>query len=538
VGNSELVLTKCLEEIRSGKATLEECLEQYPHLREELEPLLQVALHIRQPAEIEPDPEFKARARARLMNRIVASSAPKSGIRVPGFHFAGLLRPVTAVVSIVLILLIAFTGTAFASQESLPGDLLYSVKTAGEEIRRTFAFNDTTRAGLEMDLAATRLQEMSKLTGQGRSGIETALKGYENNLHRALEAAARVKIAQDVVLERMSGASSEQAAFCDAALDRNPEDRSLSAACSGIIDHQVKTLHLLAALDSERAQQINIKAMEIRLERATAKAERNEYSQMNQALEQYLALCRSGEEIAQSSAASGKNESANGIYLQALTQDFLALQALVEEVPEDFRGNLEKVRHESEGFQHRAEMRNRAGDNPGEQPGPDNGIQQGKDNGGPQDSPGKHNGPPETLQPAADQEDSKGNKEETAGNNGQGKGKAAEATPETGKEGSGSNKTNSGNNGAADETNGNGTSGNQNEGNSSGGGSSGGSSSGGGSSGGRSSGGSSSGGSSSGGSSSGGSSSGGSSSGGGSSGGSSSGGGSSGSGSSGGAAKK
>ncbi len=64
----------------------------------------------------------------------------------------------------------AFGGVAAASSNALPGDTLYGLKRGMEDLRLGMADGDSTRGGLFLDRATTRLQETRRLMERGRSG--------------------------------------------------------------------------------------------------------------------------------------------------------------------------------------------------------------------------------------------------------------------------------------------------------------------------------------------------------------------------------
>ena len=54
----EEILAICIEEIRSGKSTIEDCVTHYPDLGKELRSLLEIAAGLK-PDEVTPSQEFK-----------------------------------------------------------------------------------------------------------------------------------------------------------------------------------------------------------------------------------------------------------------------------------------------------------------------------------------------------------------------------------------------------------------------------------------------------------------------------------------------
>ena len=132
----EDILAQCIEDVKAGRSSIEDCLGRYPSVSKELEPLLRIALGIQEPPAIKPSPAFKVRARVQLMEQI---HAKKAVTRWPWFRYSGQVKPtlykrrfnVVAIIVAVVLAVSALGGvTAYASQDSLPGEVLYPVKLA------------------------------------------------------------------------------------------------------------------------------------------------------------------------------------------------------------------------------------------------------------------------------------------------------------------------------------------------------------------------------------------------------------------------
>ena len=154
----EDILANCIDEIQSGKSTLEDCLAIYPELGDELRPLLNIATSI-PPEKITPAPEFKQRARKRLLEIM---QPPATGVERRGAGIFGWLQPLVPamrsslalIVAIVMLtLLAAGATTAYASQGSLPDDALYPVKTGVENLQLALTLSPEARAALHLKLA-------------------------------------------------------------------------------------------------------------------------------------------------------------------------------------------------------------------------------------------------------------------------------------------------------------------------------------------------------------------------------------------------
>ncbi|MFA5791848.1 MAG: DUF5667 domain-containing protein [Candidatus Paceibacterota bacterium] len=66
-------------------------------------------------------------------------------------------------VALIAILILGGGGAVFASQKSLPGDILYSVKIITENFQETFTFNPQKKAQLKTILAEKRIKEMKDI---------------------------------------------------------------------------------------------------------------------------------------------------------------------------------------------------------------------------------------------------------------------------------------------------------------------------------------------------------------------------------------
>ncbi|MFN3309563.1 MAG: DUF5667 domain-containing protein, partial [Anaerolineales bacterium] len=196
----DLALQNCIEMILHGGRTLDEALAQYPHLRSELAPLLESALWVRSQREsLSLSPQRQADLRERVLKAVQAESLPRKRreLHPAQQHRRAFLSRAawvwsTAVLLLICLLALTTSGVAFASQNSLPGDPLYAVKTAVEEARLLATWDATQRARLRLEYAERRLEEVSRLSQQGRyEETAIALSDYEVQLHLALQEAQR-----------------------------------------------------------------------------------------------------------------------------------------------------------------------------------------------------------------------------------------------------------------------------------------------------------------------------------------------------------
>ncbi len=137
----------------------------------------------------------------------------------------------TSAVILITLLAFLFGGagmTALASQASLPGDVLYPVKTSLEQTRVALARDASVRAQLQMEFAERRLVEIAALIEEGRfENIPTATAEFETYIRNALaelETIAQGDPEQAAILAgQVSEALTRYAVTLSGMLDQVPE---------------------------------------------------------------------------------------------------------------------------------------------------------------------------------------------------------------------------------------------------------------------------------------------------------------------------
>jgi len=181
----EEILANCIEEVRSGKSTVEDCIKRYPALGKELRAMLEIAVSIK-PEETSPSAEFKARARLHLFD---AEKQPAAVKTTNHFRSWFALTPVKVTASVLLVLLIFAAvggGTVYAAQSSTPGDILYPVKTGAENIQLTFTTSPVAKARLYLQLAQKRINEMARQAKLNRNINPQSAETVTNLFDKAL----------------------------------------------------------------------------------------------------------------------------------------------------------------------------------------------------------------------------------------------------------------------------------------------------------------------------------------------------------------
>jgi hypothetical protein len=326
----EDILAVCIEDIRAGRSTLEECLTRYSDMRSQLEPLLRLAANIHEPPAYSPSADFKVRTRVQLMDYIHAGHR-KEPWNIP-FVFSmkhawrsGWLKTSAIVLAVLLVISASGTGTAYASQDSLPGDSLYPVKTATENFRRVFTFDEAARVELELAFTGTRLEEMNALASRNPDEIHTAVSGYEVGIEMAAEKAEEYgdTRGKSVKIETVALAISEHLSIIDGIGDTvaPAEKEAIGQVAETAIGVQLRVLSRLAEEDPIRAMEINIETMHNRLKRAAGAVDAGMISEAENALGQFEEMYRFGEEISQAAKKAGHDTMiTDTLYAQAASE--------------------------------------------------------------------------------------------------------------------------------------------------------------------------------------------------------------------------
>lgn len=326
---TEEILIQCIDDIKAGRATLSMCLERYSDMRDELEPLLNIALSIKEKPDIKPSEAFIIRARANLMEYIHASQSPKK-VAIPSSKpgisyswFTGWARAVAITVAVVLIVATVGTGTAYASQSSLPGDTLYSVKLGTEQLQRAFTYDTASEVELEIKFAGIRLDELEKLAGMSADQaaskkiiqaerIEQAIAGYENNLNLAITKSKQMG-ENSALLEKVALAMLTHLDRIDEISDKasGATLQVLANSKAAALNGYLNVAQNLAASNPIRANEINLQAIQSLLERAEIEAAIGNGQSAEDTLQQMETLQSFGSQILDPAGSEGQNQGAN-----------------------------------------------------------------------------------------------------------------------------------------------------------------------------------------------------------------------------------
>jgi outer membrane biosynthesis protein TonB len=160
--NFDNILDECLERVLTKGETIEQCLKEHPEHANELEPLLRTALVAREASAIKPRPDFRERASYQFQAALrEMESEKRHGL------FGWQPRWATAVI-VVIVILLAGSGTVVAAGNSLPDEPLYQVKLATEAVRLALTPASLDKAELYVELADKRVDEIVKMAEEGK----------------------------------------------------------------------------------------------------------------------------------------------------------------------------------------------------------------------------------------------------------------------------------------------------------------------------------------------------------------------------------
>jgi hypothetical protein len=157
----------CLQRVLAGES-IEQAVAEYPAWAEEFNPMLKAALAAR---EYQFTPVVPRAAIARSRAHFLRAARQQAEQKPAGGLFPALPALRFAMAAFVIILIVIFTGavTAVLAAQSLPGELLYNLKIAGEQTQLRLTKDPVRRLELQESFDHKRLEEVDRLIEQERS---------------------------------------------------------------------------------------------------------------------------------------------------------------------------------------------------------------------------------------------------------------------------------------------------------------------------------------------------------------------------------
>ena len=166
--------------------------------------------------------QFRKELRGRLMSEAVVALAP----RPSRFSFPAMLRPALAAAAILVLVL---AGATSAAASSLPGDALYSLKRASEDVRLALTFDDVARTQLLSELTDRRLEELAELAKSRPASAPTATQEYADAVNSFANALDELRSAdsedkRSAAQSLAAAARAKHKAVLDAVKEQLPAD--------------------------------------------------------------------------------------------------------------------------------------------------------------------------------------------------------------------------------------------------------------------------------------------------------------------------
>ena len=162
---------------------------------------------------VRPSASWLESQRSFLLSEIAQNESPiieerKSIFAFPVFNISKLFKPVFAIAMVLIVFAssLGTIGVISAAQNSLPGDPLYTLKTAFEKTQMTLASSDENRVELSIKFATQRMDEFAQIANkpEKRDSMEKTVK----NLNAQL---VTVQENMDKLQEKNSGKAAEVA---------------------------------------------------------------------------------------------------------------------------------------------------------------------------------------------------------------------------------------------------------------------------------------------------------------------------------------
>jgi hypothetical protein len=260
------------------------------------------------------------------------------------------------ILTIVLALSAAGGGTAYAAQDSLPGDALYLVKLTTEQVTLLLPGDDVVKAGRALSFAERRMGEIEALVEEGRSqDLALAVEKYGYALNMAIARMERARnrgLDTGNVTARVAEATARHLLILDGVWDKVPDQAKAAIAHAREVSERGRqnALVALAKNDTVRAAEMNLAAMLGRLNRVRVRVQAGfeAMETVEDALQQFEDMARFGQELSQIAEETGLNitevaelvTEATSIHLQVLAE-------LYEEVPEQAKEAVQRAMEQS-----------------------------------------------------------------------------------------------------------------------------------------------------------------------------------------------
>jgi hypothetical protein len=268
------------------------------------------------------------------------------------------MKKVAVILAVVVTLLALGTGAAYAAQDSLPGETLYPVKLGTEQVMMLLSRDEVVKAERALSFTERRMGEIEALVAEGLvQDLDLAVEKYGYALNMALATMERAHnhgLATQNITARVAEAAARHLSILDTVYDMVPDEGKAAIANARQISEMGRedALAALAGNDTMHAAEMNLAAMEGRLNRSKVQAGFGDADEVENALQQFEDMARFSQEIYQIAEETGLNiTELAGIVTAATSMHLEVLAELYEEVPEEAKWAVERAMEESfEGY--------------------------------------------------------------------------------------------------------------------------------------------------------------------------------------------
>jgi len=145
---------------------------------------------------VKPDPAWEQESREELLRYFKQTFSDNKTI---GFNFYLYLRPAGISLLVLLFIFISGFGLLYGAKNTVPGNLLYSVKLSGEKARMALVFDKSNKTVLRAEILTNRLSEVRVLAEKVEKGdrkFESELNILAENFTNELQALKQEIVAQ------------------------------------------------------------------------------------------------------------------------------------------------------------------------------------------------------------------------------------------------------------------------------------------------------------------------------------------------------
>ena len=175
----EKIIYKCLMLMEKGHS-LDECLSRFKGHRDEINEYFKTIKNIKGFEVIIPEKDYRKNSLARIIGEAKrremissekADAAAAIKRRMPGAKKRLLLRPAMIFLVFLVLSVFSFSGTLFASQETVPGQVLYPLKRSFEDFKLT-VYPESQKDDLHFQFLNNRIDEANTLLESDESDVD------------------------------------------------------------------------------------------------------------------------------------------------------------------------------------------------------------------------------------------------------------------------------------------------------------------------------------------------------------------------------